>query len=345
VSTLLGAVLVSAAANDHASVAAENLFEAIRANDLNKLRELVAAPGAANLEDKLQWRPLHYAAIYGSVDAVAILLDAGADPDVRNQQGATPLIYAAWNFDRTRLLVQKGAKVEVASKSGVTPLMVASRTHGNIATLRYLLERGANVNTVDERGEDALIRAAGAGDMDMLQALLAKGADPHHADKAGITALQLATSFTSSDRVRILIKAGADPNSSNNFGGKVKNGPIALIHLTPLMLAASHGEGDAVSALIQAGAHVNDADIRKMNPLMLAIATDHANPDTVAKLIEAGADINAKDQNGETALDWARKFNNPLIVAELKKAGREVVSQSPRLSRRPDHNPPPRKKP
>ena len=326
---LFSAAFVLAAGREDTAQTASTLFGLIRANDLSKLRELVTTPVAANVEDSLHWRPLHYAAMYGSVDAMAILLDAGAEPNARNQQDATPLIYAAWNFEKTRLLVQKGAQVEVASKSGVTPLMVASRTHGNIATIRYLLDRGANVNAVDEFAEDALIRAAGAGDVDMLQALLAKGADPHHADKGGITALQFATAFMGSDRVRILAKAGADPNSFNTFGGKVKNGPIALIHLTPLMLAASHGQGDAVDALIEAGARVNDVDIRKMSPLMLAIATDHPNPDTVQQLIKAGADVNAKDQNGESVLDWARKFNNPSIISQLKDAGARCAEPKP----------------
>src|SRR3954462_4498319 len=102
---------------------------AIRADDLNRVRAVFRTPAAANLEDSLHWRPLHYAAIYGSTEAVALLLEAGADPNARNQQDATPLIYAAWSFEKTRLLLQKGGHIDAASKSGITPLMVASRTH------------------------------------------------------------------------------------------------------------------------------------------------------------------------------------------------------------------------
>ena len=66
---------------------------------------------------------------------------------------------------------------------------------------------------------------------------------------------------------------------------------------------------------------MNDVDIRKMNPLMLAIVTDFANPQTVRQLIAAGADVNARDQNGEAVLTWARKFRNPEIVSQLEAAG------------------------
>ena len=326
---LFSAAVAFAASRESSIPAAQAVFAAIRADDLNRLRELVRTPAAANLEDSLHWRPLHYAAIYGSTEAVALLLEAGADPNARNQQDATPLTYAAWSFEKTHLLLQKGAQIDAASKSGITPLMVASRTHANIATLRFLLDNGAKVNAVDEFGNDALIKAAAAGDLEMVQALLAKGADPRRANRAGITALQFAPAFSDSARLQMLLKAGADPNSSNNFAGKVKNGPIALIHLTPLMLVAPNGEGAGVDALLEAGARVNDVDIRKMTPLMLAIATDHANPDTVRKLIKAGADLNAKDQNGESALDWARKFNNRAIISQLENAGARGLEPRP----------------
>src|SRR4051812_6185761 len=102
----------------------EDFARAIRANDLSALRKLGNTPATANLENNLHSRPLHYAAIYGSADAVQILLEAGADPNARNQQEATPLIYAAWNFAKTQLLVDKGAQVNVAAKNGATPLMI-----------------------------------------------------------------------------------------------------------------------------------------------------------------------------------------------------------------------------
>lgn len=314
--------LVSAATKDPVSAAlADNFAHLIRANDLDGLRQLATGSAAVNAEDKLHNKPLHYAAIYGSVDSVRILLNAAADPNARNQQGATPLVYAAWNFEKTRLLVEKGAQVNVATRTGVTPLMVASSAHGNVATVRYLIDHGADVHAVDELLTDALIRAGFQSDPEVAKALLDKGADPHHADKAGYTALQGALSFSDSERVRLLLSAGSDPNASNIFGGQVKNGPLALVHLTPLMLAAPYGQLDTVSVLLKAGGRINDLDIRKMSSLTLAVATDHANPETVRQLIAAGADVNAKDQNGESVLDWAGKFRNPEIMAALEKAG------------------------
>ena len=299
----------------------EDFSHAIRTNDLATLQKLARDQVAVNVENTLHARPLHYAAIHGTSDAVRILLNAGADPNARNQQGATPLVYAAWDLAKIRLLVDKGAQVNAAANDGTTPLMVAASTFGNTAAVSYLMEHQADVKAVGKLGGDALIRAAWLSDPQTTELLLKNGADAHRTDKAGFTALQMAPNFADCERVRLLLQAGADVNSFNMFAGLVKNGPIALVHLTPLMLAAPYGDADTIRALLDAHARINDLDIRKMNPLMLAIATDQAKPATVRQLIAAGADVNAKDQNGESPLDWARKFRHPEIVSMLEKAG------------------------
>jgi ankyrin repeat protein len=302
---------------------------AIRENGLAALQMLASNAAAVNVRDRLQDTPLHYAAIYGSPEAVRILLNAGADPKARNQAGASSLVYAAWSFEKTRLLVESGAEVNTAENGGVTPLMVAASVQGNIATVRYLIEKGADVRGLDGVQGDALMRAASMSDPETLRVLLARGADPHLVDRAGFTALLNATAFPDSARIRLLLAAGADPNKLNTFGGKVLNGPIALVHLSPLMLAVSGGDEETVNALLKAGARVNEVDIRKMSPLMLSIATDHASPAVVRRLIAAGADVNAKDRTGESVLTWARKFRNPEIISVLEAAGAQAAESSP----------------
>lgn len=232
----------------------------IRADDLAALRELATKPGAANTRDSLKSTPLHYAAIYGSAGAVRVLLSAGADPNGRNESAATPLIYAAWSAEKTRLLVESDAKINVAQKDGYTPLMVAASAHGNLATVRYLIDKGADVRAFDQLHGSAFLRSAMMSDPDVLKLLIANGADPHIADDAGFNALHNATNFPDDERIRFLLAAGADPNGLNTFGGVVKKGPIALIHLSPLMLAAPYSDSDTIAALLKAGARVNEAD-------------------------------------------------------------------------------------
>jgi ankyrin repeat protein len=295
---------------------AEEVFRVIRSGDLETLRKM-----PSNVKDRLNMTPLHYAALYGNVESVRILLERGADVNARNKSEATPLIYGAYNFEKARLLVEKGADVNARSAKGMTPLMIAVSVYGNTATARYLIGKGADVNAIGPQGSDALQTSAQKADVDTLRLLLEKGADPHKADEGGFTALLNALYATDPARVRLLIDAGSNVNSANTDSGRVKNGPIALVHMTPVFLAAPEAEPIAVKALLTAGARADEPDLRKMTPLMYAIATDTPRLGTIRQLIAAGANVNAKDRTGESVLDWELKYRNPEVLAILKKAG------------------------
>jgi ankyrin repeat protein len=321
VKRFLGVFLFGAICALAAPSTLDQINAAIRANDLAALRRLVVSRDTANVANGLKVTPLHYAALNGSVEALKILLDQGADPNARNQAGATPLVYAAWSFERSRLLVEHGASVNVATNQKITPLLVAAAAEENARTVRYLLNNGADIKAQDEDGEDALTRAAFSGDVETLKLLLERGGDPKHADKSGYTALMNATIFPDARRVRMLLDAGSDVNALNTFAGIVKNGPIALTHMSTLTMAAPFSDQQTIRLLLKAGAHVNEKDCREMTPLMLAVATDHAQMGTVRQLIAAGADVQAKDKYGDSVLDWARKMGNPEIVSLLVTAG------------------------
>src|SRR5579859_4542752 len=117
---------VSVGSAQNAALKAEDLFRLIRAGDVKGLRRAAENP---NLVSSLGETPLHYAATFGNPDAVRVLLERGADPNARNRAGATPLIYGAYNFEKSRLLVEKGADVNARAQNGTTPLMIAASVH------------------------------------------------------------------------------------------------------------------------------------------------------------------------------------------------------------------------
>jgi ankyrin repeat protein len=315
--TLLCAGLLASAQS--APAKAEDLFRLIRAGDSDALRRAAVNP---NIVSSLGETPLHYAATFGSADAVRILLERGADPNARNRAGATPLIYGAYNFEKARLLVEKGADVNARAQNGSTPLMIAASVHGNVPTVRYLLEKGADAKAIRANGSDALQIAALKSEPEAVKLLLAKGADAHRADKSGVTALMNAfLNVGDPEMVRMLLDAGSDINAFNTDGGHRPIGPITTFRLTPLMYAAPAADPAVIGTLLKAGAQVNMQDYRKMTALMLAVATDRPNLETVRQLIAAGADVNAKDQFADSVLDWARKFGDPAVIAALEKAG------------------------
>jgi ankyrin repeat protein len=295
---------------------AEDVFSAIRRGDQKALRSL-----PADVKDRLDNTPLHYAALYGNADSIRILLDRGADVKARNKSEATPLIYAAVNLEKTRMLIDKGSDVNAKSSQGITPLFVATSEFGNTAAVRLLIEKGADIKAMDATGRTILENAAEKGDAEMVRLLLAKGADPRHVSKAGFTALLDAFEANDPERVLLLIRSGADVNAANTFAGAVKNGPIDLVHMTPVCTAAPDAPTHIVKALLTAGAHPDEPDHRKFTPLMAAIATDEPKLDTIRLLIASHADVNAKDRYGDSVLDWALKYRNPEVLAILKEAG------------------------
>ena len=340
-STLLLCFCVPALAADkieptHAS--ADEYFRAVRANDLASLKTL-CKPGVAGVRDRLDWTPLHFAALYGSTDALRIIIEAGGDPNARNKSQATPLILGAYSFDKTRLMVEKGADVNAKASEGTTPLWVAAGAPGNGKTVRYLIEKGANVQEIRPNGSDYLIRAAEYQDQAIVRLLLDKDLDPRRANKSGDTALDNAITCDGGAKARMLIASGANVNAFTTTGGTVKNGPIDAFEITPLMDAATCAETSMAAALIKAGANLDAVDHRHMTALMMAAAVDRANPETVRVLIEAGADLNVRDRNSETALDWARKYRNPEVVALLEKAGARAKGTAPNPVRPADYKP------
>ena len=174
-------------------------------------------------------------------------------------------------------------------------------------------------------GSDALQTAAFKGDTEMVRLLLKKGADPMLKDMGVFTAFLNAFSDPDQERVRVLLDAGSDVNAANTFAGAVKNGPINLVHMTPLFLAGPDAPPATIKVLLSAGAHPDEADQRKLTPLMSAILTDDPKPACIRQLIDAGADVNAKDVNGESVLDWALKYRNPEVIAILKEAGAKTA--------------------
>jgi ankyrin repeat protein len=300
--------------------AAKRFYEAIRANDLNAVRALSQSAGV-NVRDRRRATPLMYASAIGSIEAMALLLDAGADLNAKNDFDATALIWSAGDLAKSRLLVGRGADVNARSKQGRTPIMMAAKRDGNSQLLRLMLDRGAIADAKDGRGNTALMHAAQTGDVDMIGALTAQGADVNAANLLGATPLGNAVCSNRVDAVKFLLAQGANANAAMTSFGAVRHGPIALGNLTPLMAAAPYGSAELVWELLNAGAKVNATDVRGMTPLMLAVGSETQDLRVVNLLLRAGAEPNVASVSGETALDWATKYGDGPVIAALKRAG------------------------
>jgi ankyrin repeat protein len=288
----------------------------IRENDLAWLkqqpaRDLIAA------KDARQNTPLIWAASLGSLEAVNLLLGAGANPNEANALGITPLIAAAIDADKVKALLAAGADVKAKSNTGQHALAAAAAGARASDSVKLLLAAGAPVNERSAQGSTPLLAALGNScHVETARLLLAAGADPKAVDGAGFGAAHGAIGC-GPEFLREVLKRGANVNQQNLSGGKVRHGDIQLIGLSPLMLAAPHQNTEIVRILLDAGADPHAKDVRGLTPLHFAVASEDQNAATVALLLARGAKPGVKDNNGEDVLAWARKFNNTKVLKLL----------------------------
>jgi hypothetical protein len=134
------------------------------------------------------------------------------------------LILNAYNGDlaKVKVLVAKGANVNVQEQKKRTPLIFAA-TNGHTSVVEFLIGKGAEVNARDSGGQTALIYAAKRSFNETAAVLLKNGAEVNvQSKKKGITALMLAAVWDNEELVQMLLKHGADPQLTDTFGRTAK---------------------------------------------------------------------------------------------------------------------------
>jgi ankyrin repeat protein len=317
--------VVSTASGVAGAAPADDVYQAIRANDLARLKTLVRARADANAPGDQGETPLMSAAAVGSIEAMRFLLEQGADVNAQNAFGSTALVWSATDRAKTQLLLDRGATVDTASKTGRTALFVAAMSDGSAPIVRLLIAKGANPKGRDVFQNTMLTAAAVGNDLDTMRVFVDAGVDVNAVGVTGLSPLIAAAYNANLDAVKLFLSKGASVNAVASSPtlfplDSPKSGPLALSAVTPLMAAAASAPPELVKALIDAGAHVNATDGRRMTPLMLAVATNHQNPAVIRLLVDRGADVRAQSSIGETAADWARKIGAPAGLEMLKVA-------------------------
>lgn len=192
-------------------------------------------------------RALLRAAERGDADAVALAVRAGADLEVRDAMGRTPLLLAA-TYDRVeaaRVLVAMGADPDALDDRHDTPWLVTGVT-GSVAMLETLLPTRPDLTIRNRFGGLSPIPASERGHVDYVRRVVQTDVDLDHVNDLGWTALLEAVILgdggaAHQEVVRILLDAGVDPDIAD------RDGVTALEH--------AHSRGyDEIVALLEPAA-------------------------------------------------------------------------------------------
>jgi ankyrin repeat protein len=200
------------------------LNEAAYNNNIEIVELLIAHGADVNLAEKnYNWTALDGAAYYDYPEIIRVLLENGADPNPLNTWGVggTPLHIAAElrHVAAAQELLDGGADVDLQDGSGLTPMMVGIKDGGwtdltKIVTL--FLDRGADPNLQAHIGNAALHYAAREGKNGVIPILIENGASVDLQNNVGNTALHEAAKRSQFEAITLLIENGASLDIKNN---------------------------------------------------------------------------------------------------------------------------------
>lgn len=154
----------------------EQLLLAAQSRDARAVVEAIEHGAQIDIRDGSGFTPLHWAARLGDVVSLGLLIDQGADVQAKDAFDMTPLHCAPPNTDAMRLLLDRGAAINAMDKNGNTPLHEACFS-GSVDTARLLLDCGADINAgLENRGRTPVYIAALCGHAGLVRLLLERGA-------------------------------------------------------------------------------------------------------------------------------------------------------------------------
>jgi ankyrin repeat protein len=297
-------------AGDRGVRSSPTLLEAVRIGDKDSVRRLLGQGADVNARSDDGTTALMHATAVGDVELMRVLLAHGADANTKNKAGATALMWAVGDCDKVRALLERGADVNARPVSGRTPLMIAVGSPGGAEVVKLLIEKGADVR-YSQQGYTVLMAAVEGGDRAVVQLLLAKGADVKAKNRVGWTALHAAAMAESRGLAEDLLAHGAEVNAAETIQGR-----------TPLLWAATSGRADLVKLFLDSGAIVHAREsLNGTTPLICASGSDRGDLALMNLLLEHGAGLGAKDDRGDSAIDWARRRGRRDIVRALERQG------------------------
>lgn len=264
--------------------------------------------------------PLHFAAAFAhDPHLLRTLLEAGADPNLRNRAQDSPLHWAAAFSDNTDVittLLDNGAQIEGAGPTTWTPLAAACANTRNTQIASTLIARGANVNTDDwATPAEYTILFNPAAAATLIPELKRAGADLELPGPDGDRLLHRAVMDGKLPSITALLDNGVEVNAFNT-------------RTTPEIARYTQQRSEVARLIDDVKVWWNDDDT--VTPLHLAVAFSN-NPALVKLLLDHGARVSANSETAQTPIGWAAALaSNPEVIDVLMRAGAHIQPSHPR---------------
>ena len=252
--------------------------------------------------------PLHWAAEMGNTDAIVLLCDSGADPEMKKKSTGGTALHTASDTNQTAsvetLLDHCKANMNVLLAGDTSPLYLAAQ-RGFDAVCEALLKRGADPNFVMPRGvfkKHLIVSDGQNSDASFYQ-------EKNTEIGNGATALHAAVENGHLTTTRLLLKHGAAQLTS-------------MQGASPLLISLQYKHEDIALELLADGQNARiDASTPMDGAFPLLVASGENYMRVVKRLVQRGANVNLKNQNGATALEYAIVRGHTRIAKYLVKHG------------------------
>ncbi|CAB0034262.1 unnamed protein product [Trichogramma brassicae] len=278
----------------------------------------------------------HAACEYGLYDVIEKFLEFGQDPNcVWRETGDTPLLWALMRNQKevAELLLKHGADPNLANGDGLTPLhFICEYGEDDYVEIFFKINEGfdrqVQLEVRDNSGNTPLLSALKYGKKKLAESLLRRGADPTVVNANGETPLHIVCQRLkdSDELAKMFFKVNEELNHTLQIDARDDLGN------TPLHLALYNRHSKTAEVLLKRDADPNLANAEGLTPLHI-ICDGYSDADGLAefffeinKNINRTVEIDAKDKLGRTPLELAVLRLAPETLDVLLKYGADLFS-------------------